>query len=82
MKQAITDIFEKYNFRKLNFAVVIGTPVEKHYDRLIKRYGGRIVGVRKQNCRLIDGKYYDEKLYEIMRDDYFESRGKRVNKDA
>lgn len=82
MKQAITDIFEKYNFRKLNFTVVIGNPVEKHYDRLIKRYGGRIVGVRKQNCRLIDGKYYDEKLYEIMRDDYFKSRGKRVNKDA
>lgn len=70
---AIRNIFEKYRFRKLNFFVIIGNPIEKTYDKMIDRYGGRIVGIKKKNARLIDGKYYDEKLYEIMRDDYMEA---------
>jgi hypothetical protein len=73
---AIKDIFEKYNFNKINFVVVIGNPIEKTYDKLIKRYGGRIVGVRKQDVRLIDNKLYDVKEYEILASDYF-NRKKR-----
>lgn len=71
--QALTDIFEKFKFRKLNFSVVIGNPIEKSYDKIINRYGGRIVGVYKQETKLIDGEYYDEKLYEITREDYLKS---------
>jgi hypothetical protein len=74
---AIKDIFDKYNFNKINFVVVIGNPIEKTYDRLIKRYNGRIVGIRKQDIRLIDNKLYDVKEYEIMADDYFLSQSKR-----
>lgn len=77
MGQALTDIFEKYNFRKLNFYVVVGNPAEKSYDKMIKRYGGRVVGYRKENTRLFDGKYYDEKLYEVMREDYFRKKETR-----
>ena len=72
--QALTDIFEKFKFRKLNFSVVIGNPIEKSYDKMIDKYGGRIVGVYKQEARLFDGEYYDEKLYEITREDYLKSR--------
>jgi hypothetical protein len=43
--QVIQDIFEKFNFRKLSFCVVIGNPIEKTYDRLAAKYGGRIVGI-------------------------------------
>jgi hypothetical protein len=68
---AIKDIFEKYRFNKLNFIVVIGNPIEKTYDRLVKRYNGRIVGIRKQETRLIDGRLYDLKEYEILADSYF-----------
>lgn len=71
LSQALKDIFEKYNFRKLNFSVVVGNPIEKSYDKMIKKYGGRIVGTYKENCKLIDGKYYDEKLYEILASEYF-----------
>lgn len=71
--QALTDIFEKYNFRKLSFYVVVGNPIEKSYDKMCERYGGRIVGIKRKNTRLIDGKYYDEKLYEIFREDYMKS---------
>jgi len=70
---AIKDIFEKFNFNKIIFCVVIGNPIEKTYDRLIKRYNGRIVGIRKQDARLIDNKLYDVKEYEILANDYFNS---------
>lgn len=69
--QALKDIFEKYRFRKLNFAVIVGNPIEKSYDKMIKKYGGRIVGTKKADVKLIDGKYYDKKLYEILADEYF-----------
>lgn len=74
---ALRDIFEKYKFRKLNFSVLIGNPAEKSYDKMIAKYGGRIIGVRKEDVKLIDGNYYDEKLYEIFANDYFNA----INKD-
>ena len=68
---AIRDVFEKYGFNKVNFSVVIGNPIEKTYDKMITRYGGRIVGIRKSDLRLIDGKLYDSKEYEILSSEYF-----------
>jgi hypothetical protein len=68
---AIKDIFEKYNFNKLGFGVAVGNPIEKTYDKLIKRYNGRIVGIREQEIKLLDGKLYDTKEYEILASNYF-----------
>lgn len=76
--QAIRDIFEKYNFRKLSFCVVIGNPIENTYDRLALKYGGRVVGIEKKETKLCDNRYYDVKRYEILRDDYM----KAVKTDA
>lgn len=73
LRQALKDIFEKYNFRKLSFSVVIGNPIEKSYDKMIEKYGGRVIGVRKDEVKLIDNKYYDDKLYEILASEYFKS---------
>lgn len=70
--QVLRNIFEKFHFRKLFFSVVIGNPIEKTYDKMIERYGGEIVGVHKEHVRLIDGKFYDEKLYEILEKNYFQ----------
>jgi hypothetical protein len=75
---AIKDIFEKYRFNKLNFTVVRGNPIEKTYDKLIKKYNGRIVGIREQETRLIDGRLYDVKEYEILAERYF-STGENNN---
>ena len=72
--QAIEDIFEKFNFRKLSFCVVIGNPIEKTYDRLCEKYGGRIVGIEKEETKLCDNRYYDVKRYEILRKDYMKKR--------
>ena len=72
--QAIKDIFEKYNFNKLSFCVVVGNPIEKTYDKLAVKYGGRIVGIEKQHTMLYDHKLYDVKRYEILREDYMKTK--------
>ena len=74
--QAIKDIFEKFNFHKLSYCVVIGNPIESTYDKLTAKYGGRIVGIEKQEAKLFDNKYYDVKRYEILREDYMKAKEK------
>lgn len=66
----IRDIFDKYHFRKLCFAVVIGNPIEKQYNKLVEDFGGCVVGIRKKHIRLVDGLYYDVKEYEVLLEDY------------
>lgn len=72
----VKDIFEVYQYRKIVFTVVTGNPAEQKYDRLIERYGGRIVGIHKEHVMLPNGRYYDEKIYEISRKDYYARRWK------
>lgn len=74
--QVVRDIFEKFNFNKLSFSVVIGNPAEKGYDKLIQKYNGRIVGIKEKETKLFDGKYYDVKLYEILKENYLRSKNK------
>ena len=40
------------------------------YDKIIKKYGGNIVGIQHDSTKFDDGKYYDVKEYEIMKTDY------------
>lgn len=81
LKQAIKDIFERYKFRKISFFVIVGNPIEKSYDKMIKKYGGHIIGTYKKDVKLIDGEYYDKKLYELFADEYFNSIKKnKLNK--
>jgi hypothetical protein len=66
-RQFLDDLFFKFNFRKINFGVVVGNPAEKMYDKYVQKYNGRVVGVKKDDVILYDNKYYDFKLYEIHR---------------
>ena len=45
------DIFERFGFRKLVFSVAVGNPIEKSYDKMMERYGGRVVGIFKEEFR-------------------------------
>lgn len=72
--KAMRDIFEKFAFNKLKFSVVVGNPIEGSYDKMIHRYGGRIIGIEKGEVRLPDGKLYDVKRYEITRREYIKGR--------
>lgn len=70
LAKVLDDIFTKYNFEKLSFTCYVGNPAEKGYDKLINRHGGRIVGIKERESKLTDGKFYDLKLYEILRKNY------------
>lgn len=56
--------------KKINFSAITNNPAIKHYDKIIKKMGGRIVGIKKYN-NLINDKYYDLKIYEVI-NDYWE----------
>lgn len=68
--RAIINVFTKYNFRKLKFGVFVGNPIEGTYDKMVDKYGGRIIGIEKEASRLLDGRFYDSKTYEIFREDF------------
>lgn len=77
---ALRNIFEKYHFRRLEWSVIVGNPIESSYDKMCGKYGGRIVGTFKSRQRLFDNKFYDEKMYEIEIDDYFSWKNVRNKK--
>jgi len=70
LKQVIVDIFEKFKFNKLSFSVVIGNPIEKSYDKMVTKYGGRIIGTAINETKLYDNEYYSVKYYEILNNGY------------
>ena len=70
----LTDLFDKYNFKKIEWYVVVGNPAEQMYDRIIKKYGGRVVGIRRESTVLHDGTYCDEKEYELFQRDYINTK--------
>ena len=62
----IKDIFNYFKFNKISFAVNVGNPAELIYNKFISKYGGRVVGVKTKDTRLIDGTWCDYKMYEIF----------------
>lgn len=70
VKQAIDDIFFKYNFNRLDFNCFVGNPALRGYRNFIRKYGGREVGVLRQCNRLMDGKLYDSVMFEILKEEY------------
>lgn len=72
--RVIQDIFLKYKYRKLSFGVFVGNPIESSYDKAIERWNGRIVGIKYQDSRLMDGNYYDYKMYEISLESYLKAK--------
>jgi len=65
-----TSLFEVHKLRKLKFFTIIGNPAEKHCDKLVKKYDGRIVGISKEEILYKDGTYKDIKLYELYKENY------------
>lgn len=77
----IKELFLKYNFNKICFSVIIGNPVEEHYDKLTEKLGGRIVGIFKNHAVLHNNKIYDQKYYEIMKDDFIKTKYANMNSE-
>jgi hypothetical protein len=66
----LSSLFNKFGFRKIEWCVVIGNPAEKLYDKIIKKYGGRVVGVQHESTVVSDGTVCDVKEYELFKRDY------------
>ncbi len=61
-------LFKQYGINRVVFNVIVGNPAEKLYDGICEKYGGRVIGTFSQETKLQDGKLYDVKYYEMMRD--------------
>lgn len=70
LHQVIDDIFRKFNFEILRFTVNVGNPIEEKYDKYVRKYNGRIVGIESQKIPLYDNTFVDLKIYEVYRKDY------------
>lgn len=71
--QAFRDAFDKYGLNKLSFCVIIGNPAERQWDRLVSLFGGRVVGVKRDEALLEDHRLYDVKEYEVLAKHYRET---------
>ncbi len=67
LKAFIDYLLDYKKFRKIDFSCVVDNPAMKLYDEFCKKYKGRVVGIRKDHVKLIDGTYCDLKLYEVFR---------------
>lgn len=62
-------MFENCNISRLEFWSYTDNPANRSYNRLVAKYGGRQVGVLKQNNMTSDGQLRDTVIYEILRGD-------------
>lgn len=53
--------------RRIEWRMIGGNPVKKHYDRFLKRMNGRKVLLKKV-VKDMHGRYHNEYIYEIVRD--------------
>lgn len=63
-KQIKKIIFE-YNVHRIEYCMISGNPVEKHYDNFCKRFQGRKL-VLKDAFKDEKGVYHDDVIYEIL----------------
>lgn len=73
LRQVITDCFLKFGMEVVEWNVICGNPVEQSYDKICKRLGGHIIGVRHHRAMDMAGNIHDDKAYEILRADFMEA---------
>lgn len=64
------DLFEKLNelikyHHRIEWRMISGNPVKKHYDKFCKQYDGNIVHLHDVT-KDVNGNYHDEYIYEII----------------
>lgn len=68
--KVIENCFLKFGMNVVEWCVVCGNPIERSYDRMCKKYGGTIVGIRHKRVTDMKGILLDEKIYEILRENF------------
>lgn len=65
------DLFSKMEelvarFHRVEWKMIGGNPVKKHYDRFCTKHNGNVVRLNDV-CKDADGNYHDEYIYEIIK---------------
>lgn len=68
--QVIDDIFLKFGMEVLEFNVIVGNPIAKSYEKLVRKVGGRVLCQRTKRAQLLDGTMADDILFEITKEQY------------
>lgn len=53
--------------RRIEWRMIGGNPVEKHYDSFCEMHGGNKITLHKV-AKNLDGEYFDEHIYEIVKE--------------
>lgn len=77
LRQVIEDCFLKFGMDVVEWNVICGNPIERSYDRVCKKLGGHIIGIKHRRVKDFVGNLHDEKIYEILRENFFKAVGKR-----
>lgn len=70
LKRFVIRLLFRYNYYKIVWNVVVGSPNEKIYDKFSTAYGGRVVGTFRDHKILQDGTIKSTKFYEMFRKDF------------
>ena len=61
----LKELISKYH--KVEWRVIEGNPVKRHYDKFCKKYNGNIIHLH-DTSKDLDGRFRDSFIYEIIRD--------------
>lgn len=56
------------NHRRIEWRMIAGNPVEKHYDKICKQFGGNKITLHNV-IKDTSGQYVDEYIYEIVKNE-------------
>lgn len=77
LMQVISDCFLKFGFETIEWSCVCGNPIEKKYDRICEKIGGRILCIKKRRAMTPDEQIHDKKFYEVTKEDFIETTHKK-----
>lgn len=65
LRNEFKKIMNQYKVHRIEFRMIKGNPVEKHYQKFVEKYNGRIL-VLKDAIKDKYGQYHDDVTYEII----------------
>lgn len=72
LKSAINEFFDNYGGESFRFKAATDNPAAIHYENIIRRAGGNIVGILRHSMMTWDGKPHDEIFFQIIKEDYWD----------
>lgn len=68
INEVMETLIKKYHMHRIEWRMIGGNPVEKHYDKFCKLYNGRKIEL-KDVFKDREGNYHNDYIYEIILED-------------